>query len=97
MTAQSITLRHADASDAPVLRDLADLESRLLPGGPFLVAEVAGEVQATISLSDGTVLADPFRQTAHLAELLRSHATAQAAAQRRARHARRRPRLAFGL
>ena len=97
MTAQTITLRHATAADALVLEDLAALESTRLPAGPFLVAEVAGEVQATISLGDGTVLADPFRQTAHLTELLRSHASAKAAAERRARAFSRRPRLALGI
>lgn len=100
MTAQiDITLRHATGADTAVLRDLAELDSTVLPAGPALIAEVGGEPQAALSLVDGAIAADPFRPTAHLVELLRSHATANAAAERRARQVsrRRRPRLAFGL
>ena len=98
---QPLVLRHATSADSSALRDLAGLESTRLPSGPFLVAEVGGEMQAALALVDGMVLADPFRPTAHLAELLRSHASAQAAAERRdrqvsGRRRRRLPRPAFG-
>ena len=99
MTVQPIILRHAHAADTPALRDLAALDSTAPLAGPVVVAEVDGELQAAISLSDGAVAADPFRRTAHLVDLLESHAAAQAAARRRERQIsrRRRPRLAFGL
>ena len=99
MTAQPVVLRPATTADTPALRDLAELESTRLPAGPFLVAERDGELQAALSLADGTAIADPFRRTGELVDLLRAHATAQAAAERRRRAVsrRRRPRLAFGL
>jgi hypothetical protein len=99
MPAQSITLRHASTADERALRDLAALDSQRLPAGPLLVAEVDGELRSAISLSDGAVVADPFRHTAHLVELMRAHAASQASSARRAPQAgrRRRPRLAFGL
>lgn len=69
-----MTLRRAYPGDAGALRRLAELDSRRLPPGPFLVAERAGTVEAAISLSSGALLADPFRRTAELAALLRCHA-----------------------
>jgi hypothetical protein len=94
--APTVVLRHATAADEPVLRDLAALESTRLPAGPFLIAETAGEPVAALSLSDGTAIADPFRRTAELVELLRTHAAARAAGRRRERVSRR-PRLALGV
>jgi hypothetical protein len=38
--------------------------------GEILVAEVAGELQAAIEVASGAAIADPFRPTAHLVELL---------------------------
>ena len=99
MTAQTVSLRHATTADDRALRNLAALESRSLPAGPFLVAEIDGELRSALSLSDGDVIADPFRHTAHLVELLHAHASSQAAERRRQRAVgrRRRPRLALGF
>jgi hypothetical protein len=99
MPAQSVLLRHATTSDESVLRDLAALDSTTLPAGPFLVAEVEGQAQAALSLSDGTAIADPFVRTAELVELLRAHGAAKASAARRRRGIgrARRPRLALGF
>jgi hypothetical protein len=69
-----VVLRRAEGRDAGALRRLAGLDSQPLPPGPFLVAERAGRLDAAISLSTGTLLADPFRRTAEIATLLRSHA-----------------------
>lgn len=95
----SIVLRHATAADEPALADLAGLDSQRKPPGPFLIAEVEGRPWAALSLSDGAVIADPFRRTAGLVELLQAHAAAAPAGARGARglSRRRRPRLAFGL
>jgi hypothetical protein len=87
----TISLRHAAATDEPALHDLAGLESTRLGSGPFLVAEADGSVVAALSLSDGTAIADPFRRTTELVELLRAHGSARAA---EARRRRTRPRLA---
>jgi len=41
------------------------------------VAEVGGALRATISLTDGVVIADPFHRTTALVELLRARANPQ--------------------
>ena len=98
MTDQTVALRHATTADERALRNLAALESRSLPAGPFLVAEVDGELRSALSLSDGAVIADPFRHTAHLVDLLHSHGAAKAGERRRERTGRRRRlRPAFGV
>jgi hypothetical protein len=100
MTAQTVSLRHATAADERALKNLAALDGRRLPAGPFLVAEIDGELRSALSLGDGAVIADPFRHTAHLVDLLRSHGAAQASAKRRragARVNRIRLRPAIGL
>lgn len=67
----SIELRIASGADDEALRRLSELDSRPLPPGPHLVAVREGRVDAAISLSTGELVADPFRPTADLAELLR--------------------------
>ena len=70
----SVTLRLADASDAAELRRLAQVDSYHVPPGPHLLAIRDGRIDAVISLSTREVIADPFRRTAELRELLRCHA-----------------------
>jgi hypothetical protein len=69
-----VILRRADPSDQVALERLAQLDSRALPTGPHLVAERDGRIDAALSLSSGELIADPFRRTAELCELLRNHA-----------------------
>ena len=69
-----MTLRLADGRDDVALEGLAQLDSRPLPPGPHLVAERGGRIEAGISLATGELVADPFRRTAELCELLRCHA-----------------------
>ena len=92
MTSSTVVLRPAVTTDDARLRDLAGLDCKRLPAGPFLVAEVDGAVVAALSTSDGVALADPFVLTAHLVDLLREHAAGDA----RDRVRRPRLRLAFG-
>lgn len=66
-----ITLRPARPGDDPALRRLALLDNRALPGAPYLLAEREGRIDAAISLTDGALVADPFRRTAEICELLR--------------------------
>jgi hypothetical protein len=66
----TVTVRVGQPSDAQVVARLAELEGRRPLVDPTLVAEVEGEVRAARSLHDGTSVADPFRRTAHLTELL---------------------------
>ena len=69
-----VTLRRALTSDLVALERLAQLDSRALPSGPHLVAERDDRIDAALSLSSGELIADPFRRTAELCELLRDHA-----------------------
>jgi hypothetical protein len=66
-----VTLRLAAPADACALARLAALDSRPLPPGPHLVAERDGRIDAAHSLSTNEAVADPFRRTAELRELLR--------------------------
>jgi hypothetical protein len=68
----TVTIRWARAYEAALLAHLAQLDSAVAPLAPTLVAEVAGEVLAAISLVDGALIANPFRATADLVELLRA-------------------------
>ena len=66
-----VILRRALPADLVALERLAQLDSRALPSGPHLVAERDGRIDAALSLSSGEQIADPFRRTAELCELLR--------------------------
>lgn len=66
-----IIIRRSEIIDLPALRKLAALDSRRLPDGQFLVAEVAGELVAAAPIeSDEPALGDPFRPTADIRHLL---------------------------
>jgi hypothetical protein len=71
---QPVTLRLATLADGAALARLAQLDSSPLPPGPHLLGERDGRIQAAISLATGELIADPFRRTAELCELLRCHA-----------------------
>ena len=72
---ERIVLRAARSGDADALHRLAALADRQLPwGGPLLVADADGDLLAAISGDGRTVIADPFRATADLVELLRLRA-----------------------
>jgi hypothetical protein len=97
----AITIRHSTEADRGEIEKLAQLESRRAPDGAALLAFVHGELRAALPLSDGSrPLADPFRRTADLVELLRLRARQDRALRwslaglwrrRRASAARRRP------
>ena len=63
-------VRIACETDGPALERLAQLEGRRLPVGPVLVAVQDGEVLAAVSVAGGEPIADPFRHTAALVDLL---------------------------
>lgn len=71
MTA-SFTIRMAYPDDSSALNRLATLDSRRLPSGPLLVAEVDGELWAAVALEDGEAVADPFHPSGPLVALLRA-------------------------
>jgi hypothetical protein len=83
-TALPITIRPAYADDALALQRLATIDSApAAPAGRLLVAEVEGELWAALAPDSGEVLADPFRRTAGIVELLRAHAAIEARPRRR--------------
>ena len=71
-----ISIRAATHGDGPTLTRLAALDSAPVPFGPVLLAEVDGQPRAALSVSDGTVIGDPFERTTSIAEMLRVHARA---------------------
>jgi hypothetical protein len=68
--APTVVIRAARGSDGPALRRLAALDSRELPAGDLLVAETGDGVVAALSLATGERVADPFRRTADVVDLL---------------------------
>jgi hypothetical protein len=70
----AITVRHASNADADALADLAALDSVRVPPGPLLLAEVDDELRAALSLSDGTVISDPFHLNGEVVARLRDRA-----------------------
>ena len=78
------------------LTRLAQLDGAPRPAGAMLVAELDGEIVAAVPFDGGRAIADPFRPTAALVELLhaRTRLLADAAPGRRLRRFRpRTPRL----
>jgi hypothetical protein len=70
----ALTIRRADLADLAALDRLAALDSAAAPAGDVLVAEVAGELWAALEIDTGSTIADPFRASGELVELLRLHA-----------------------
>jgi hypothetical protein len=73
-----VTIRIAAERERSELARVAERDSRPLPPAPRLVAERDGTVLAILSLETGEVVADPFRPTAELVELLRCRAASEA-------------------
>ena len=93
-TSEAVLMRRAGADDSARIRTLALLDDRRMPAGPFLLAEVGGEVVAARSLSTGAVVADPFRLTSDIVAMLRLRADQMSELE--ARRARRSARGSFG-
>jgi hypothetical protein len=65
-----ITIRPATTDDAAAVLRLAALDDRPAPRGDALLAFVDGELAAARPLDGRRPVADPFRHTAHLLDLL---------------------------
>jgi hypothetical protein len=74
MTNLTVTIRRASAADATSLERLAALDSSSPPTGDALLAEVGDELWAAVELDGGAAIADPFRPSGELVELLRYRA-----------------------
>jgi hypothetical protein len=70
----SMTIRYASDGDARDLTRLAALDSSKVPAGALLVAEVDGELWAAVAIGHGAAIADPFRPSGPVVELLRARA-----------------------
>jgi hypothetical protein len=92
----SLVIRAATASDSAALQRLAALDSRRLPAGPHLLAELDGRVVVALSRVNGSVVADPFARTDPIVALLRRRADQLADGHRRAGLRRLQPRLRLG-
>ena len=68
------TVRALHEADRPAIERLAGRDSAAMPTGDALGAEINGELVAVLSLTDGSVIADPFRPTTSAIELLRLRA-----------------------
>jgi hypothetical protein len=68
-------IRTATDADEPTLARIAALDSQPRLGAPALIGEIGGVPAAALSLSDGRLVADPFKATAQLASHLRVRAT----------------------
>lgn len=84
MTDKTLTIRRAEVADSRALIRLAALDSASPPTGEALVAEVGGELWAAIEVDSGAAIADPFRPSGELVDLLLLHTGREAA-----RHERR--------
>lgn len=65
-------IRSAADEDEQTLRRLAGLDSQPPLLHPALIGEIDGKPAAAISLIDGRVIADPFRSTAGLRQVLQT-------------------------
>ena len=73
-TEMNITIRRATTADEFYIRRLAVLDSSSPPTGDVLLAEMDDELWAALSVETGAAIADPFRPSADLVELLRLRA-----------------------
>jgi uncharacterized protein YndB with AHSA1/START domain len=76
---QSLAIRHSGPDDRAALERLAALDSAPTPSGDVLIAEAGDEPRAAIEIATGAAIADPFRPTAQLVDLLAVRAETAAA------------------
>jgi hypothetical protein len=74
MNNTALTIRRATAADAFALRRLAAIDSASPPTGDVLLAEMDSELWAAVSVETGAAIADPFRPSGDLVDLLRFRA-----------------------
>ena len=92
----TIEIRLSRPDESAALHDLAGLDSARPLVGDVMVALVDDAPVAALSLTDGRVVADPFRRTASAVEMLKLRASGHGDRHTRLPRAGRRLRLAFG-
>jgi len=70
----NLTIRYATTADQFAVRRLAVLDSASPPTGDVLLAEVGNELWAALSIDTGVAVADPFRPSGDMVDLLRLRA-----------------------
>src|SRR3954451_3912270 len=90
---ERVVLRRAQHQDANALDRLAALDGVRRPAGELMVAEVDGEILAAVPVEGGRAIADPFRPTRDLIDLLHARTHLLAARSETGRLRRLRPRL----
>jgi hypothetical protein len=70
----NLTIRYATTADQFAVRRLAVLDSASPPTGRVLLAEMGDELWAALSIDTGAAIADPFRPSGDLVDLLRLQA-----------------------
>jgi hypothetical protein len=71
----NLTIRHATtAADEFAVRRLAVIDSSSPPTGEVILAEMDDELWAALSVDTGAAVADPFRPSGDLVDLLRLRA-----------------------
>jgi hypothetical protein len=85
----AVVIRRAAEADQSSLAKLATLDSARPLRGEILVAFIDDEPWAALSLDDGRIVADPFRRSASVVELLLVRARHLRAASAGSRPARR--------
>ena len=71
---QSMTIRSSEPQDERDLKRLAQLDSARPLRGAALIAETDGAPLAAVEVTSGRAIADPFKPTAKLVDLLRVRA-----------------------
>lgn len=74
ISADGVAIRAYRPDDAAAVEAVRQRDTRPMPEGALIVAEVNGEVAAARSLTTGEVIADPFRHTTHLVSMLETWA-----------------------
>jgi hypothetical protein len=75
VTAGTVIIRPAIGSDGAAISRLAALDSARVPSGELLVAESDGALVAAHAPGSGATIADPFRHTAEVVDLLHLRGT----------------------
>jgi hypothetical protein len=70
----NLIIRRATTADEFAVRRLAVLDSSSPPTGDVLLAEMGDELWAALSMDTGAAIADPFRPSRDLVDLLRVRA-----------------------
>jgi hypothetical protein len=86
MTNTALTIRRATQADEFAIRRLAAIDSAYPPTGDVLLAEMGSELWAALSIDTGATVADPFRPSGDLVELLRFRARRITGAEHAERH-----------